>query len=276
MPTLNPVIQQRAAARLQLPLTSTSIGAKPDALAAKTQTSALLQGVSLADLFAKADGMQAHAQPQPLAQDLPSPQEVLGKETREAKEFTHTRGYAPSAARNQRPGPAQQKSMVNLMTQKMSEIQKTMSSLLGDPQAFEEMAQTLGPNACFEDVLSFVMMKIAREEEKKVMERISILENGGHPGVKGWVSHKAADLGGLAGGVLGAMKGGAAGAAVGQDVGKRLVNSFSGYNSEDSRQIQFEKLKQQMNKLNELMSIMSNILANMHQTAKNTIGNIRA
>lgn len=226
----------------------------------------------VADFFSQQpEGGAVHTvQGQDFLQDMPSPREALRSEQPAEP------GYAPQTSKTPRNQPQVPKTMLESMNQKMFEIQKTMSTLIGDPKAFEEMAQVLGPNACFEDILAYVMMKIAREEERKVLERVETLENGGHPGLKGWLANRAADLGGLAGGVLGGIGGGAAGAAVGQDIGKRLVNSATGYNSEDSRQIQFEKLKQQMNKLNELMSCMSNILKNMHDTTKNTISNIRA
>lgn len=211
------------------------------------------------------------------SEEILSPRQILQQEFSAVTEqpAQSTPGYAPNQHRQLKSNPIAPRTMIETMNQKMLEIQKMVNVLLGNPEASKDMAQVLGPNACFEDILAYVMMKIAREEEKKVMERIQILENGGHPGLKGWLAQKAGDLGGVAGGVLGAMKGGAAGAAVGQDVGKRLINSFMGYNSEDSRQIQFEKLKQQMNKLSELMTCMSNILANMHATVKNTISNFR-
>ncbi len=211
-----------------------------------------------------------------------SPKETLRQESQRK---TEPSGYAPPAkqtVKNNIPGAP--KTAVQQMQQMLQQAQSMVTNLVASPESMRDMAQVLGPNAAFEDVLAYVMMKIAKEEENKVAERIQILENGGHPGIKGWFAHRAADLAGVAGGAIGAAAGAwaggaggaAAGAAAGRDVGKQLTNSFTGYNSEDSRQIQFEKLKHQMNKLSEFMTCISNILANMHSTTKNTISNMRA
>lgn len=214
----------------------------------------------------------------PVFENFPSPKEVLRHENART-----TQGYAPAP---KPPGAKQipSKTPLEHMQNMIRQVQSSTLGIMGDPQEAAKMAEILGPHATFEDVLAYVMMKIAKDEENKVAERIQILENGGHPGMKGWFSHRAADLAGVAGSLLGGAAGafvggpaGAqAGAAAGRDVGKQTVNAFTGYNSEDSRQIQFEKLKHQMNKLSEFMTCISNILANLHATTKNTISNIRA
>ena len=166
--------------------------------------------------------------------------------------------------------------------QMQGQTQNFVSNMLGGSSTSQEMTDLLGPNACFEDALMYVMMKIAKQEEKNIAEKIKVIERG-HAGLTGIVSDKARDLGGIAGGAIGAgisaYFGGAAntiaGAAVGQDIGERLVGSYVGNNSQESRQIQFEKLKHMMHKQSEMMTCISNILATMHQTNKNTLGNMR-
>jgi hypothetical protein len=156
-----------------------------------------------------------------------------------------------------------------------------VANMLGG-SASQNMTELLGSNACFEDVLMYVMMKIAKQEEKNIAEKIKVIERG-HSGLTGLVSDKARDLGGVAGGAIGAgiatyfggAGNGLAGAAVGQDIGERLIGSYTGNNSQESRQIQFEKLKHMMHKLSEMMACISNVLATIHQTNKNTLGNIR-
>lgn len=212
--------------------------------------------------------------------DMPSPREALKQEHRPSD-----KGYAAEVRQTHAKDMAHKMPQVPLtqMQQMLKQVQSSVFGIMGSPQEAARMAEVLGEHATFEDILAYVMMKIAKEEEDKLTERIQILENGGHPGIKGWFSHRAADLAGMAGSAVGALAGGyasgpggaAAGAAAGRDVAKQAVNSFTGYNSEDSRQIQFEKLKHQMNKLSEFMTCISNILANMHSTVKNTVSNMR-
>lgn len=116
-------------------------------------------------------------------------------------------------------------------------------------------------------------MRIAEKSEKETMEQIRVVERG-ESGLNNFLTNRARDLGGLAGGAIGGYFGGAGGAAIGQEIGDRLVgNAASQYGG--SRQVQFERLKMGIQKNAELMSAISNILATMHQTKKNTIGNIR-
>lgn len=55
--------------------------------------------------------------------------------------------------------------------------------------------------------------------------------------------------------------------------GEERNDKFSEFN--DSRQEQLEALKNAMNKITEMQQALSNVLNSMHQTAMNTIGNIR-
>lgn len=182
-----------------------------------------------------------------------------------------------TAAKNQQTKIAEQS-----IQQMQGQTQNFVANMLGSSSTSQDMIDLLGPNACFEDALMYVMMKIAKQEEKNIAEKIKVIERG-HAGLTGVVSDKARDLGGVAGGALGAgiaayfggAANGIAGAAVGQDIGERLVGSYVGNNSQESRQIQFEKLKHMMHKQSEMMTCISNILATMHQTNKNTLGNIR-
>ncbi len=168
------------------------------------------------------------------------------------------------------------------INQIQNQTQNFVANMLGGSSAANNMADFLGPNACFEDILMQVMMKIAKQEEKNVSEKIRVLERG-HAGLPGLLSDRARDLGGVAGGAIGAglgayfagAAGGTTGATVGQDIGERLVGSYTGHNSQESRQIQFEKLKHSMQKLSEMMTCISNILTTMHQTNKNTLSNLR-
>ena len=137
-----------------------------------------------------------------------------------------------------------------------------------------DMKKELGPNPAFEDVVMALMMRIGQREETKIMDRIRTMERG-NSSVYGIMRHRAGDLGGVAGGLLGGYFGGARGAVLGSELGDKVAGSLHGINSKESRQIAFEKLKYMMNKHNEMMSCISNILSNMHQTSRNTISNIK-
>ena len=166
--------------------------------------------------------------------------------------------------------------------QVQSQTEKLVASMLGDTNQSSDIVKILGPNACFEDVLMHVMMKIAKQEEKNVMTKMRSLETG-QAGIPGVLNQGAKQLGALAGGAVGGMlggymggaTGGATGAAVGQDLGQRVLGVYGYDNSPESRQIQFEKLKHMMQKQSELMSCISNILTTIHKTNQNAIGNLR-
>ncbi len=182
-----------------------------------------------------------------------------------------------ATAKNQQAKMAEQS-----LKQIQNQTQNFVTTMLGGSHTSGNMTEFLGQNTCFEDALMQVMMKIAKQEEKNVSEKIRVLERG-HAGLPGLLGDRARDLGGVAGGALGAglgayfggAAGGTTGATVGQDIGERLVGSYTGYNSQESRQIQFEKLKHSMQKLSEMMTCISNILSTMHQTNKNTVANLR-
>lgn len=158
--------------------------------------------------------------------------------------------------------------------QSQVQTQKFLANQLGQSFAAGNMSEFLGPNACFEDVLATVMMGIAEKSEREMMDQIRVVERG-EAGLNGFIANRAKDLGGIAGGALGGYFAGAQGAAIGQDVGERLVGNYSGQYGGSSRQIQFERLKMMIHKQSEMMSAISNILATIHSTNKNTISNIR-
>ena len=79
-------------------------------------------------------------------------------------------------------------------------------------------------------------------------------------------------LGGVGGGLFGApstsAQGGGQNTALGENKGQAT--------DEDSRQILFEKIKNLMQKMQQMFQSLSNVLNTMHQGAMNSIRNIRA
>lgn len=165
----------------------------------------------------------------------------------------------------------------------LKKVETQATSLLGDEQAMQEALAELGPKPDFEDLVAYVMMKMVRAEELKSAELLQKIENGGHPGLKGFVANRAADFAGLAGaaaggvlGSLGGAAGAAAGAAVGQDIAKRAVNSATGYASEDSKEMQMQKLTMVMQKKDRMMALFTNAVRSSHESVMRVIGNLRA
>lgn len=176
----------------------------------------------------------------------------------------------------------------------MKEIQSIISQLKGDPSGVEgrfeqnsdwlkemggdpnsEVAK-LGPNATFEDFVAAFMFDIAREKqqqikemglemkqlnaEKQAFKALDKMEKAGQKIQSAALTFFGGPLGGLASAVSEMGAGGAEG----------QVEKI-----EDSRQLLFEKLKNEMNKLQEMMQALSNVLNTMHEGAMNAIRNIK-
>ena len=163
----------------------------------------------------------------------------------------------------------------------MQQAMQTMLTKMSGEKS--DMKEFLDVN-CFEDLLMMIFMKIGRDEEKKLREKIRSVERG-HAGLTGVLNDGTRKLGGLAGGAIGGAlggwfsgpTGGVSGAAVGQDVGERLAGSYAGTpsNTPESRQLQFEQLKYAMQKMSEMLSCISNISSTMHKNNMRAIENIR-
>lgn len=213
-----------------------------------------------------------------LSEEVKQGQTVSQEETKDSKPETKT-FYNQSKEYSAQTQMQQANQSVKQM---QSQTQKLIASMIGENNHSNDIVKILGPNACFEDVLMHVMMKIAKQEEKNVMNKMRSLETG-QAGIPGVINQGAKQLGavaggavgGLLGGYMGGVTGGATGAAVGQDLGQRVMGVYGYDNSPESRQIQFETLKHMMQKQSELMSCISNILTTIHQTNKNAIGNLR-
>src|SRR3989338_2322611 len=160
----------------------------------------------LAQFLSKYNMLGASTQTRHGFEDLKSPSEILNQGSADKMP-----GYAatPRSQAKQANLQAQKQPKTTHELQKMLfQMQSLLNNMASDPVAIKDMAESFGPNMTFEDLMAELMWRIAREEENKLSERIQMLENGGHPGLRGWFSHRAADLAGMGGSLLGGALGG--------------------------------------------------------------------
>jgi hypothetical protein len=153
-----------------------------------------------------------------------------------------------------------------------------------------------GGGCCFEDRVFALMCKVVEDMQKKIEERLKKLEEeakkaeqgGGKKGGKG------GGIGGALGGIVGAVApiagaaiGGPVGGMVGSMVGQAAGGAMSGgggggaggkggASGQESRNIEFEKIKFDMQKLSQMQQAMSNVLNTMDELAKSAIRHIKA
>lgn len=149
------------------------------------------------------------------------------------------------------------------------------------------------PNPCtFEDLIAAFMIDVIKDMEKELESKMGEYEKmTGDSESKtglGGNGELAGQIGGAIGGVAGAAVGSAVapgvgttiggnlGSAAGEKIGSAVGSKGAEGTDEDSRQIMFEKIKDLMQKLQQAMQSLSNVLNTMHQGSMNAIRNIRA
>lgn len=143
----------------------------------------------------------------------------------------------------------------------------------GEPQS--EVAK-LGPNATFEDLVAAFMIDVMKQQQRDVKEMMAKLEQMNQK--KKMAKKFDQAMGGIKqlGGLIGAAWGPAGGVVASQVTGMvdNLGKEAIGHD-EDSRQLLFERLKNLMQKIQQMFQSLSNVLNVMHQGAMNSIRNIK-
>lgn len=152
------------------------------------------------------------------------------------------------------------------------------------PRGDSEVAK-LGPGATFEDLVAAFMIDTVKDMQKEIEDKMKELKksNESRGGGRGGYGSMLGGLGKMAGGAIGGIFGGPIGAGIGSQLGGMAGGMLGGQGAggaqggdRDMRQIKFEELKNLMNKLQQMIQSMSNVLNTMHQGAMNSIRNIRA
>lgn len=138
------------------------------------------------------------------------------------------------------------------------------------------------PNPCtFEDLVAAFLMDVAQDMQNELKEKMAEMQASEKKANKPSVANVAKTVGGIAGAAVGTYfspgvgtkVGYAAGSAVGEKAGQAVDGKKD---SESSRSLMFEKIKDLMQKLQQAIQSLSNIINTMHQGSMNSIRNIRA
>jgi hypothetical protein len=150
-----------------------------------------------------------------------------------------------------------------------------------------------GAGGCFEDKVAMMMCQIIKKMQEDIEKRLEKLKQqaeaaekegggGGKGGGKGGGGKGGmlGTIGGLAGNMIAPGIGGAIGGMVGNAAGGALGGGGgggggAGGKGQESRNIEFEMLKNEMQKLSQMQQAFSNVLNEMHQLAMNAIRNIK-
>lgn len=194
---------------------------------------------------------------------------------------------SPSRYRNQNPeilealygdetgeeaASIRQRTQATLDKMTRGQRREAAEAMRGETGIGPEIQAIIGGAKTFEDAIMAIMMHVAQEEQGKVMRRLRNFEKT-TTGVGRFMRDQAANVAEFGGGMVGQFLGGENGATLGRQVGKSAADSALG--GEQSRQLEFEKIKFMMQKLNEMVSCISNVLNIMHTTAQATIQNTR-
>ncbi len=136
------------------------------------------------------------------------------------------------------------------------------------------------PGLSLEDKIALVLAKMAEKKEKEIMDKMKEWDKMSQKGGKGGIGSFLSGIGKLFGGVAGAFLGGPLGIAIGSSlggsIGKVLGGSQSaaagGKKSEQRIQAEIQLLS---NKLQRLMTMLSNIMKSFHDSSMAAIRNIR-
>jgi hypothetical protein len=159
----------------------------------------------------------------------------------------------------------------------------------GDPQA-ASLDAFGGVGGHFEDKLFGLMIKIVKEKQDQIEEKLKKLEEqakaaeegkkkkkkkGGFGAVLGIVGAVAGAFVGMP--QVGYMVGSAVGGAIDKKQEEKAASKDAQKNgSQESRNIEFEKIKFEMQKLSQMQQALSNILNTMDELAKSAIRHIKA
>jgi hypothetical protein len=152
----------------------------------------------------------------------------------------------------------------------------------GNPQLDAMLAAGSG-GMYFEDKLAIMMADIIGKMQKQIEARLEKLkaqaeaaDAGGGGGGGGFLGGLAGALGGALGNAVMPGIGGAIGGALGNAVGGAMGGGGGGGGGggSESRNIEFEMLKNEMQKLSQMQQAFSNILNEMHNLAMNAIRNV--
>ncbi len=155
--------------------------------------------------------------------------------------------------------------------------------VLRDPQT-ARLAHGMGmnPPLSFEDMLFLMMMKYAKKKEREILGKMNELSGKGKTGMMGGFGRFLGSacslggtvLGGLYGGFpLGTMVGGQLGSAVGGMIGGRGSQPFGSEKSSDTlKQMQMQKLMEDLKKMYEMLS---NVMKSMHNMQMAGVRNLR-
>jgi hypothetical protein len=147
--------------------------------------------------------------------------------------------------------------------------------------------QAGGAGMTFEDKVAAMMCDIIKKMQEDIEKRLEKLKAQAEAAEKGGGGGKG---GGKGGGILGAVGGiagnliapgigGAIGGMVGNAVGGAAGGGGGGAGGagggQESRNIEFEMLKNEMQKLSQMQQAFSNVLNEMHQNAMNSIRAIK-
>lgn len=180
--------------------------------------------------------------------------------------------YGEEDSQGQVPGSLRQRTQKTYDRLTQNQRRATAEMMQGEPGMTPEIRKIIGEAKSFEDALMAIMMHIAQNEQGRVMRRLRNFERT-TTGVGRFMRDQASNVAEFGGGMVGQALGGPPGAALGRQVGKSAADSALG--GEQSRQLEFEKIKFMMQKLNEMVSCLSNVLNIMHTTAQATIQNTR-
>jgi hypothetical protein len=196
-----------------------------------------------------------------------------------------TAGYNPLAVLNQATGLAQTSGRHGL------------SSASGVDPNLESLQAAGGGGGFFEDKVFTLMIKIVADMQKQVEERLKKLQDqaaaaekgGGKKGGKGgFLGGVVKGVVGIAAPIVGTALGGPVGGMIGKAVGNAVTGGGSGSGGigggggggagggQESRNIEFEKIKFDMQKLSQMQQALSNILNTLDELAKSAIRAIKA
>ena len=170
---------------------------------------------------------------------------------------------------------------------------------LGTDASLASLGAVGGGGGFFEDRVFAIMCKVVEDFQKQIEDRLNKLEQQAKDAEKGGDSGggggggKGGGIGGLVGGIAGSVVGGPVGGMIGKAAGVAIGGAVDGgggggggaggaggadggKNGSESRNIEFEKIKYDMQKLSQMQQAMSNILNTMDELAKNAIHHIKS
>ncbi len=153
----------------------------------------------------------------------------------------------------------------------------------GNPE-LDAQRQAGGAGMTFEDKVAQMMCDIIKKMQEDIEKRLEKLKAQAEAAEKGGGGGKGGGkgggilgtIGGIAGNMIAPGVGGAIGGMVGNAVGGGGGGGGAGGGGgSESRNIEFEMLKNEMQKLSQMQQAFSNVLNEMHQLAMNSIRNIK-